>query len=102
MEWNREKINPGNKVVSVAEAKSHFSEYVSKVAYAGEKYVIAKRGKPLVALVSIEDLKNIRNKQESGKISDIIGKWKDFEEIEEDINRAYSSRKKDRSRGVSL
>ena len=98
--YNGEKINSNNKVVSVAEAKSNFSEYVAKVAYAGEKYVITKRGKPLVALISIEDLKNIRDIQESDKISDIIGKWKNFEEIEKDINRAYFSRKKDRGRDV--
>lgn len=102
MEWNGEKINIDNKVLSVAEAKSHFSEYVSKVAYTGEKFVIAKRGKPLVALVSIEDLENIKVSQEEKGLSEIIGKWKNFEEIEDNINKAYYSREEDRGRDVSF
>ena len=102
MEWNGKIINIDNKVVSVAEAKSHFSEYVSKVAYTGEKFVITKRGKPLVALVSIEDLENIKVKEEAKRLSEIIGKWENFEEIENNINKAYSSRKEDRARDVSF
>jgi len=102
MEWNGKKISSDNKVISVAEAKSHFSEYVSKVAYTSEKFVITKRGKPLVALVSIEDLENIEVNNEANGLSDIIGKWKNFEEIEENINNVYSSRKEDRGRDVSF
>ena len=102
MEWNGKKINTDDKVVSVAEAKSHFSEYISKVAYAGEKYLIAKRGKPLVALVPIEDLKNIEINEEKKKLSEIIGKWENFEEIEDNINEVYSSRKEDKGRDVSF
>ena len=102
MEWNGEKISTDNKVVSVAEAKSHFSEYVSKVAYAGEKFLITKRGKPLVALVSIEDLKSIKVNEEEKGLSEIIGKWENFEEIEDNINKVYSSRKEDRGRDVSF
>lgn len=102
MEWNGKKIKTDNKVVSVAEAKSHFSEYISKVAYASEKFVITKRGKPLVALVSIEDLKNIMANEEAKGLSEIIGKWENFEEIEDDINKIYSSRKKDKGRDVSF
>jgi prevent-host-death family protein len=102
MEWNGKKIKTDNKVVSVAEVKSHFSEYVSKVAYASEKFIITKRGKPLVALVSIEDLKNIMANEEAKGLSEIIGKWKNFEEIEDDINKIYSSRKKDKGRDVSF
>lgn len=36
---------------SVAEAKKHFSEILSRVAYGGERIVISKRGKPLAHLV---------------------------------------------------
>ena len=102
MEWNGKKISTDNKVVSVAEVKSHFSEYVSKVAYTGEKFLITKRGKPLVALVSIEDLKNIKADEEEKGLSEIIGKWENFEEIEDNINKVYSSRKEDKGRDVSF
>jgi len=36
---------------SVAEAKKHFSEILGRVAYAGERIVISKRGKPVAVLV---------------------------------------------------
>ena len=102
MEWNGKKLNTDERVVSVADAKSHFSEYISKVAYAGEKYLITKRGKPLVALVPIQDLINIKSSKEEKGLSEIIGKWKNFEEIEDNINKVYSSRKEDKGRDVSF
>ena len=41
----------GSTAYSVAEAKKHFSELLSRVAYGGERITIAKRGKPLAMLV---------------------------------------------------
>jgi prevent-host-death family protein len=41
-----------NILYSVSEAKKHFSELLSRVAYRGERITIAKRGKPLAMLVS--------------------------------------------------
>ena len=102
MEWNGERPENTSKILSVAEAKSRFSEYISRVAYAGQRYVISKRGKPIAALVSLEDLENIRASQDTEKISEIAGKWEDFDEIEEDIARAHNSRKDDRGRDVSF
>ncbi len=40
-----------NHAYSVGEAKKHFSELLSRVAYGGERITIAKRGKPLAMLV---------------------------------------------------
>jgi prevent-host-death family protein len=40
-----------NMEYSVAEAKKHFSELLSRVAFGGERITIAKRGKPLALLV---------------------------------------------------
>jgi prevent-host-death family protein len=40
-----------NIAYSVGEAKKHFSELLSRVAYGGERIMIAKRGKPLAMLV---------------------------------------------------
>ena len=41
----------GRTAYSVVEAKKHFSELLSRVAYGGERITIAKRGKPLAMLV---------------------------------------------------
>ena len=42
--------------VSVAEARSNFSDLLAQVELLGRRYVIARRGRPKAALVSIEDL----------------------------------------------
>ena len=47
------------RTVSAADAKAHLSELVSKVQHGGERYVINRRGKPVAALVSLNDLDRI-------------------------------------------
>jgi prevent-host-death family protein len=42
--------------VSVAEAKKELSELCSRVGYGRDTVVVTKRGKPLVAIVSVADL----------------------------------------------
>lgn len=42
--------------VSIAEAKTHFSELINKVVYGHEEIIITKRGKP-VAVISVPEKK---------------------------------------------
>ena len=42
------------KAVSVAEAKAGLSELLAAVAYRGDSFVIAKRGKPMARLVPVD------------------------------------------------
>jgi prevent-host-death family protein len=42
--------------VTVAEARSNFSDLLAQVELLGRRYVIARRGRPKAALVSVEDL----------------------------------------------
>lgn len=42
--------------MSVAEARERFSELIALVAYKGERFTIERKGKPMAALVSLEDL----------------------------------------------
>jgi prevent-host-death family protein len=95
-----------NDNISVAEAKSHFSKYISKVAYADKRFVITKRNKPIAALVSIDELQKIdlreKSEKESKKFSEMIRKWKDFDEIADDVEKAYRERPKDKGRNVSF
>jgi len=45
--------------VSAAEAKTHLSELLSRVATNNERIVIERRGKPVAALISILDLSTL-------------------------------------------
>ncbi len=48
-----------NRTVSVAEAKNQLSDLLNRVLYGRERIIIAKRGKPVGALVSSDDLKKL-------------------------------------------
>lgn len=53
--------------VGTHEAKTHLSEYLSRVRYGGERIVIERHGKPVAALVGMEDLARLEGGQESGE-----------------------------------
>lgn len=48
-----------SKVVSAAEAKNRFSEIIGRAAYGRERIIVERKGKPLAAVISIEDLKRL-------------------------------------------
>ena len=51
------------KRVSSAEAKAHLSSLSAEVAYGGQHVIIEKRGKPLVALVSVDELRRLEQER---------------------------------------
>jgi len=95
------------KRISAAQAKAHFSALVAQVAYGGEHYVIERRGKPLAALVSVDDLQRL---EELGALSRprgalaLVGAWREVEERDLDalIADIYAQRARDTGRVVSL
>lgn len=77
-------------LVSIAEAKSHFSELIAKCVHARERMVITRRRKPVAAIVSLEDLQIIEQYEERQGLASIAGKWDGFEEVAEpleDLNK---------------
>lgn len=47
--------------IGIARAKARLSELVNRVAFGNEYIILESRGKPKAALVSLEDLKHVRN-----------------------------------------
>ncbi|MES2273608.1 MAG: type II toxin-antitoxin system Phd/YefM family antitoxin [Chlamydiota bacterium] len=41
---------------SFSEARSHLAEIANEVAYAGKRIVVTRKGRKLIAIISIEDL----------------------------------------------
>ncbi|MCX6384586.1 MAG: type II toxin-antitoxin system Phd/YefM family antitoxin [Actinobacteria bacterium] len=97
-----ESFKEKDKKISIAEAKSNFSEYISRVAYAGEKILITKRGKPVAAFVSCNDFDELKKVKKSDGLKNLIGKWKEFEGLPEQLDKIYKEREKDRGRDVSF
>ena len=52
-----------SQVFDVAEAKSRFSELLNRACYSHERFLIRKRGKPVAAIVSPEDLEKLEEHQ---------------------------------------
>ena len=49
------------QIVSVNEARSQLSDLMAQVAYGGQRVIVERRGKPLVAWISIEELRTLEN-----------------------------------------
>jgi prevent-host-death family protein len=97
------------KKVSSAEAKARLPEFVSRVAYGGERFIIERRGKPMAALVPVEEVQEPGRDDESssepkgalGLVGLLAGYMTD-EEIDEMTRDIYEARDRDVGRPVHL
>jgi prevent-host-death family protein len=84
-------------MLGVADAKRRLSELIDRVS-TGERFVVARRGKPAVALVPPSpDIARIPNGPPIGlaAIAGALADWDDLDEVVEDIYRTRR-RSKDR------
>ena len=89
--------------ISVADAKSHFSELVARSAHSHERFIITRRDKPVAALVSLDDLKIIEQHQERQGLAAVAGKWPDFAEVADGLGDIDELRRQGgHGRNVSL
>ena len=89
--------------LSVADAKKHFSELMSRVAYKKERLLIDRRGKPLAASVPAEDL--VRLEQEPVAAHGLlaaVGACADFDDWDVMIKDIYRQRYQAEDRPLSL
>ena len=45
--------------MTVADAKNHFSDVLRRAEYGGERVIVERHGKPVAAIVSTEDLRQL-------------------------------------------
>ncbi len=89
--------------VSVTDAKKRLSELMSRVAYNNERFLIERRGKPMAALVSAEDLTRLEQEPKTGQgLLAAVGACADFEEWDQMIEEIYRQREQAQDRAVSL
>ena len=89
--------------MSVADAKKRLSELMSRVAYNSERFLIERRGKPMAALVSAEDLARLdqQPKPVEGLLG-AVGACADFDELDLMIENIYLQRERAEDRAVTL
>lgn len=91
--------------ISVAEAKSKFSEMIARTTYAGERFIVRRRGKPVAAIVGIDDLKKIQltdSSEDTGTLLAAAEAWADFKDLDQVIEDIYRSRRKSVDRKVTI
>ena len=88
---------------SVADAKKHLSELMSRVAYNQERFLILRHGKPMAALVSAEDLARLERDAPAPRgLLSAVGALADFDELDEMIKDIYLQREQAKDRAVTL
>ena len=94
--------------IALAEAKAKFSAIVDGVAHRGEHYLIERHGKPVAALVGVEDLQLLERlrsgtEQPRGAMA-LVGLWHDVPDTDIDamVGAIADAREEDSGRPVEL
>lgn len=95
--------------IRVTEAKAQLSALMARVGYGGERFVIERRGRPLAALVGVEDLERLEKERGAttsralGALA-LVGAWGEAEENDLDavLDDIYADRERDTGRTVDL
>ena len=96
------------KRVSAAQAKAQLSALTAEVAYGGRHIIIERHGKPLVALVSLDDLELLEQQRATSALPHgalaLVGAWREVsdEAVESLIEDIYAHRENDTGRMVGL
>ena len=59
--------------ITTADARKKFSNIINRVAFGNESFVLTRRGEPIAALVSVEELKILQELEDQIDIEDA---WK--------------------------
>jgi prevent-host-death family protein len=94
---------------STADIKARLSEMISKVVYSHERVVVLRRGKPVAALVSLEDLQRLESLDSTSQaplaahpIMRAYGGWAGRDDLDALVAEIYSAREVAAGREVEL
>ena len=87
-------------IKSVSDAKKTLSELMSRAAYNNERFLIQRRGKPMAAVVSIEDQTRLEKEPVAPK--GLLAALAEFEELESMVEEIYRQREQAQNRPVDL
>ena len=96
------------KRVSAAQAKAQLSALSAEVAFGGQQVIIERRGRPLVALVSMADLELLEQVRSTAALPRgalaLVGAWKEAsdDELDSFVEDIYACRVLDAGRSVEI
>ena len=97
------------KSFSTADIKARLSEMIGKVIYGHERLVVLRRGKPVAALVSLQDLQRLEALDSAGAaktdvhpIMRAFGGWAERNDLDTLTDEIYQNRAQTLGREVDL
>jgi len=97
--------------LGTAEIKARLSEIVNRVTFGRERVIVLRRGKPVAAMVSVNDLRRLealdstgtgRENKDAHPIMRAFGGWADRTDVDELLAEIYAGRKAATGREVVL
>jgi prevent-host-death family protein len=97
------------KSFSTADIKARLSEMIGKVVYGQERLVVLRRGKPVAALVSLQDLRRLEALDAAGAetpgvhpIMRAFAGWAEHDDLDALTDEIYEHRAATQGREVEL
>jgi prevent-host-death family protein len=84
--------------LSVAEAKKNFSSIADRVARDGRRFVVMRRGKPVLALVSVEDARALEERGRPLGLAAAAGLLADAPRFLDAVDAVFRARSRVRDR----
>jgi len=98
--------------VDTSQVKAQLSEFIGRVAFGHERVLVLRRGKPVAALVSVEDLRRLEVTDaisaETGDtptmhpIMRAFGGWAESDDLDDFVDEVYADRLKAVGREIDL
>ncbi len=98
-------------LTDTSNVKAHLSEFIGRVNYGRERLLVLRHGKPVAALVSVEDLRRLEALEAaptrtadvgSHPIMRAFGGWADRDDLDELVAEIYADRLAATAREVEL
>lgn len=96
--------------LNTAEIKAHLSELVNRVAFSRERLIVMRRGKPVAALISLEDFRRLERLDAADNQADenqhpvmqAFGGWAGWDNLDELVTEIYAERDSTAGREVQF
>ena len=97
--------------VDTSQVKAQFSEFIGRVTFGRERVLVLRRGKPVAALVSVEDLRRLEvadrthvttEKPVEHPIMKVYGRWVGPDDWDTVLEEIYADRLASTGREIEL
>ena len=88
------------RVIALTTFQKNLKKILEELKESADRFIITLDGKPVGGLVNCKDLEKLEKHKKPEGLAAVIGKWQDFEEVEENITKIVESRSKEKNRAI--